>query len=155
MRSSLYIIIFLISFHACYCQTRWDSVRCNCDSVLNICRDNPCVGLTLISDSMYFYYKLNPDCINAIHKYYMKTTNIYHVIGHDFSEQGLAYYTNTSFGKSLYKMDLLLWMRYYHCLDNNNLIKKRYGDFNGSEREALKMWQRYNNNSFDTSFLSD
>ncbi len=131
----------------------WEDVKCNCDSIINACYKNPCTGLSLLSDSSYFFYKMNPYCFNRVCNYYYQGTKISHAQYLDFNN--VVNYINLSLGKSLYKVDLLLWMKYYGCLDTHNLTQRIYGEFDKFERHEIRNWNHngLKDKVFDSTIL--
>ncbi len=133
---------------------KWEERKCNCDSILRVIKQKPCLGLSLISDSN-FIYTINTFCLEDICHFYATKTKIRHLYVAPICYSDGLNYSNISFGKSFYKMDMLLWMRKLGCGDSTKLQKKHYGDFDVMERREID--RMYNSNmpvkNFDTTIL--
>ena len=157
MKTAILLIAFLMTVVA-YGQIKqpavrkkrvsWEDIPCNCDSLLKACKEDPCLGLTLMSDSSYFFYKINVYCFNKLCKFYINSSNIYHLYYFD-NWEGQPMYLNLSLGKSFYKLDLLLWMRYFHCPDKNKIAQRKYDSFDVMERHTMEGARLVKDTAFD------
>lgn len=125
----------------------------NCDSICQVIKNDPCLGLRLLSDSALFCTHVDYRCASRLWRFYGNSTRIHHYFNCD--PIPAVSYSSMNMGKSLLKMDLLLWMRYYGCPDSTNLQHKHYGDFS-EERDAINRLFEDNSPSlrdFDTTIL--
>ena len=109
-----------------------------CDSLNNLFDSNPCAILSLLQDSTYLYYKMHFLCfhelINRIKTKSGKHPNMSY--GYNYGKE----YSNYSFGKSLYKHDIIIWSRFFNCSDTINLKARKYGNFSQQEYHIIKQY---------------
>ena len=97
---------------------------------------SPCELLKQLSDSLIrFAYFQNHECINETVHLLAQKSGIYPQWRCNFA--GCAY-LSYSLKKSIFKIDLLKWMRYFHCVDTINLRKITGGNFSAEELKFIK-----------------
>ena len=96
-----------------------------------------CELLQILSDStVWNKYIPNRNCLNEILYKLSAKSNIKPNWVCDFA--GCNYY-DYSMDKSIFKVDLLQWMRYFHCSDSVRLKLNTKGQFNKEDLSTIKL----------------
>ncbi len=155
VRVATILCIFFFSFASAQTKSKqqyhkklWD-----CDSLIKSIRTSPCNGLKLLSDSAIFSSHVDYICASNIWQFYGHRTAVHHYFNCD--PVPVVSYESLNIGKSLYKMDLLFWMRHYGCPDSVALQSRHYGSFNKYEYEDIMQYydRGFNIIPMDTTIL--